>query len=157
MSVVTDRRYRRLSDFDDPDDYRPGSEMAIVRDPRPAGDGPAQNLTLLFESIGVGEGIPLHIHYTVEEVIVVEAGTAEITVGAETRRVGAGAVAFVPPGTPHGTRNVGDSVLRIQAIFPCPQIDIAMLARAPRPGTEGDPPQPPAAVDLRTDWAPPAP
>ncbi|HUS14562.1 MAG TPA: cupin domain-containing protein [Chloroflexia bacterium] len=156
MGIVTTRRYKRLSDFGDPDDYRPGSEMAIVRDdPAPEG-GYVHNLTVLFENIGVGEGIPLHIHHTVEEVIVIEAGTAEIRVGLETRRVGPGAVAFVPPGTPHGTRNVGDSILRIQAIFPSPLIDIEMLERAPRPGTEGDPPQPPAAIDLRSDWATPA-
>lgn len=153
MGIVVQRRYKRLSDFGDPDDYRPGSEMAVVRDAPDADGKQLGRLTLLFENIGKGERIPLHIHHSVEEVIVIEEGSAEVTVGSETRAVGPGAVVFIPPGTPHGTRNIGNATLRIQAIFPSPQIDIEMLDRVPMPGTEVDPPQPATAVDLRADWA----
>lgn len=153
MGVVVVRRYKRLSQFGDPDDYRPNSEMAIVYDPPRADGRYVQHLTLLFESIGIGDRIPLHIHHTVEEVVVIEEGSAEVTVGDQTQRVGAGAVVFIPPGTPHGTRNVGDSVVRIHAIFPSSMIDIEMLDRVPMPGTESDPPQPTTSLDLRTDWA----
>ncbi len=152
MGIVVQRRYRRLSEIGDPDDYRPGSEMAIVRDSASAEGRHVQDLTLLFESIGIGERIPLHVHHSVEEVIVIEEGSAEVTVGSETRAVGPGAVVFIPPGTAHGTRNIGDAILRIQAIFPSPQIDIEMLDRVPMPGTEGDPPQPATTLDLRADW-----
>ena len=153
MGIVTERAYQRVSDLGDPDDYRPNSELAFVFDPAPAGGASVRGLTLIFENIGVGDRIPLHTHPSVEEVVVIDDGAAEVTLGDETRTVGAGAVVFIPPGTPHGTRNVGTTVLRAHAIFPAPTIDIRMLERLPAPGTEGDPPQPAATVSLRANWS----
>lgn len=152
MAIITDRAYQPVADLGDPDDYRPQSAMAFVFDPARS-DGPyVRGLTLIFERIAVGDRIPLHLHPTVEEVVVIEAGAAEVTLGDERRLVGPGAVVFVPPGTRHGTRNAGDTPLHIQAIFPTPDIDIRMLERLPAPGTEGDPPQPGGIVSLRAGW-----
>ena len=126
--------------------------MAFVFDPARPAAAYVRGLTLIFEDIAVGDRIPLHVHPTVEEVVVIEDGAAEVTLGDERRTVGAGAVVFIPPGTPHGTRNVGATVLRVQAIFPTPDIDIRMLERLPAPGTEADPPQPGGSVSLRAGW-----
>ena len=153
MAIITERAYQPVSDLGDPDDYRPNSELAFVFDPAPAGAAFVRGLTLIFENIGVGDRIPLHTHPTVEEVVVIEQGAAEVTLGDEKRVVWAGAVVFIPPGTPHGTRNVGATVLRVQAIFPTPAIDIQMLERLPAPGSEGDPPQPATSVSLRASWS----
>ena len=153
MAIITERVYQPVSDLGDPDDYRPNSAMAFVFDPARSDAAYVRGLTLIFENIGVGDRIPLHVHPTVEEVVVIEEGSAEVTLGDEKRLVEAGAVVFIPPGTPHGTRNVGATVLRVQAIFPTPDIDIQMLERLPAPGTEGDPPQPGGSVSLRASWS----
>ena len=153
MAIITERAYLPVADLGDPDDYRPNSSMAFVFDPERPDGAYVRGLTLIFENIAAGDRIPLHIHHAVEEVLVIEAGSAEITLGAEKRTVGPGAVIFIPPGTPHGTRNVGETVVRLQAIFPTPTIDIQMLERLPAPGTEGDPPQPVITVSLRASWS----
>src|SRR3712207_776952 len=151
MAIITERVYQPVSDLGDPDDYRPNSAMAFVFDPARSDTAYVRGLTLIFENIGVGDRIPLHVHPTVEEVVVIEDGAAEVTLGDEKRTVGAGAVVFIPPGTPHGTRNVGMTVLRVQAIFPNSGIDIQMLERLPAPGTAVNP-QPGGAVSLRANW-----
>jgi mannose-6-phosphate isomerase-like protein (cupin superfamily) len=153
MAIITERNYQPISTLGDPDDYRPNSAMAFVFDPARSDTGYVRGLTLIFETIAVGDRIPLHVHPTVEEVVVIEEGSAEVRLGDEHRMVGAGAVVFIPPGTPHGTRNVGLTVLRVQAIFPTPDIDIQMLERLPAPGTEGDSPQPGGSVSLRANWS----
>ena len=56
---------------------------------------------------------------------------------------------FVPAGTPHRTRNVTTSPVRIHAMFPSERIGIEYLERNPAPGTEDDPPQPVVVIDVR--------
>jgi quercetin dioxygenase-like cupin family protein len=58
-----------------------------------------------------GQGPPLHTHPYVEVAFVIE-GSATITVGEETRKVGAGAVVVIPAETPHRFINSGDTILR---------------------------------------------
>jgi len=131
----------------DPDDYRPNSSLAVVVDPTGSGT-PVRTLTLLFERMGPGDRIPLHAH-EVDEVIVIDEGVGEVTLGQERKRVGSGAVVFIPANTPHGTHNLGDSALRLHAIFPTETITIRYIERNPAPGTEADPPQPPFSIDAR--------
>ena len=76
-------------------------------------------------------------------------GDPEITLGDETRTLGPGGVVFVPAGTPHRTRNVTTSPVRIHAMFPSERIGIEYLERNPAPGTEDDPPQPAVVIDVR--------
>lgn len=90
----------------------------------------------------------MHWH-TVEEALVLDDGDAEVTLGDGVRRVGSGTVVFVPPGTPHGTRNVGGRPLALHAVFPTDVVTIGCVERNPRPGTEGRPPRPPFAIDVR--------
>lgn len=58
-----------------------------------------------------GQGPPLHLHPYVEVIFTLE-GRAKVTIGEETREVEAGAIAVVPPNTPHRFVNSGDTVLR---------------------------------------------
>jgi mannose-6-phosphate isomerase-like protein (cupin superfamily) len=153
MAIVTERNYKPVADLGDPDDYRPNSSMAFVFDAERPDGAYVSGLTLICEEIAVGDRIPLHIHPTIEEIVFIDSGTAQITVGAEQRIVGAGGIAFIPPGTPHETRNVGDTALHLHAIFPAPNIDIEMLDRIPAPGTEANLPQPATSVNLRADWS----
>ena len=152
MAIITERSYHPVADLGDPDDYRPNSSMAFVFDPEQADGAYVAGLTLICEEIAVGDRIPLHTHPTVEEIVYIDSGSAEITVGEEKRVVGAGGIAFIPPRTPHETRNVGKTAVHLHAIFSTPIIDIEMIDRLPAPGTEADAPQPPASVNLRAEW-----
>lgn len=135
-------------DESDPDDFRPSSRWAVLVDP--AGDSAARvdDITLIVEEIAPGDRIPLHTH-PISEVIVILEGSAEVTLGDDTRHVDSGTVVFIPAGTPHGTRNVGTAPIRLHAMFPSEQIGIQYLERNPAPGTEADAPQPAFTIDAR--------
>jgi len=60
--------------------------------------------------------LPRHTD-SAEEVIVVVAGEAEVTVGAESTTLGPGEMALVPEDAPHEVRNAGDEVLRFAAVY----------------------------------------
>jgi mannose-6-phosphate isomerase-like protein (cupin superfamily) len=47
----------------------------------------------------------MHTHETQEQVYVIVGGRGQMLVGDEAREVGAGALVFVPPATPHAIRN----------------------------------------------------
>jgi quercetin dioxygenase-like cupin family protein len=148
MAVIREIPFRRLADFDDPDDYRLESRIAFVVDERP-GTGPfVDGMAAIVEEIAPGERIPLHTH-TIDEVVFVVEGEGELTLGDERHRVAPPAIVFIPAGTPHGTRAVGDELVRIHAVFPSRVIDLTYLERNPAPGTEDEPPHPPVAVDVR--------
>ena len=106
------------------------------------------DITLIVEEIAPGDRIPLHTH-PINEVIAILEGTPEVTLGEDTRKVGPGAIVFIPAGTPHGTRNASTSPVRLHAMFPSEQIGIRYLERNPAPGTEGDAPQPAFTIHAR--------
>lgn len=148
MTIVEDREYRPLADEDDPDDYRPDSELAVVIDPSGVEGDFVDGMAVFFERIAPGDRIPLHQH-TIPEVLFVDEGRIEATIGDERRTVGPGATVFVPARAPHGFRNIGDGTAKIHAVFPDTEISIRYLERNPAPGTEGDPPGPPLLYDIR--------
>ena len=142
MGVVDSLELQPLADPADPDDWRPNSRWALASDPR-------ASLAVVAEEIAPGDRIPLHRH-RIDEVLLFQSGQAEIRIGEQTFGVGAGAIAFVPAGELHGTTNVGNEPVRLQAVFPSHAIDIEYLGRNPAPGTEEDPPQPAITYDTRT-------
>jgi len=146
MAIIDSYAYEPM--VGDPDDHRPNTTWSLVVDPERADGGYVRGLTVLWERCAAGDRIPLHTH-NIDEVIIIDDGDAEVTVGDERRRLGAGAVVFVPAGTPHGNRNAGTGVLSLHAIFGSPQIDITYIERNPAPGTEGEAPQPPSVYDAR--------
>ena len=147
MAIVEHLEYVSF-DESDPDDYRPASTWAVLVDPGDGSGPPVDNITMIFEEIAPGDRIPLHTH-PIHEVIVISEGRPIVTLGSETREVGAGTVVFIPAGMPHGTRNASDSPVRVHAMFPSERIGIEYLERNPAPGTEDDPPQPPMELDVR--------
>jgi quercetin dioxygenase-like cupin family protein len=142
MGVVDPLELQPLADPRDPDDWRPRSRWALASDPR-------ASLAVIAEEIAPGDRIPLHRH-RIDEVLLYQSGAAEVRIGEETFAVGAGSIAFVPAGEPHGTTNTGDQPVRVQAVFPSHAIDIEYLERNPAPGSESDPPQAPVSYDART-------
>jgi len=124
--------------LDDPDDYRPRSRWRLVTDP---GDdsGRVEGLTIIREEIAPGDRIPLHRHQ-IDEVIMFLSGEGEVRLGDETFAVSGGSTMFIPAGIAHGTTNAAAEPLRLHAVFPSPVIELQMIERNPKPGTEHLPP-----------------
>ena len=78
-------------------------------------DGARASGSSLIE-IEPGFKLPLHTD-SAEEVIVVIAGRAEVTVDGELAEVGAGELALVPEDVPHEIRNTGEEPLRFAAVY----------------------------------------
>jgi mannose-6-phosphate isomerase-like protein (cupin superfamily) len=75
--------------------------------------GTAQ-LCLFEQWCAPGSGAPTHLH-AVEEVLTVFEGRAEVWVEQEKATLGANQSLVVPAGRRHGFRNIGDTVLHVQA------------------------------------------
>jgi quercetin dioxygenase-like cupin family protein len=65
-----------------------------------------------------GLGAPLHVHPEDEELILVLAGVATVTVEGEEGRLGEGDTLVVAPAAWHGFENDGETVLHTLAVFP---------------------------------------
>lgn len=141
MGVARGGPYAAMDD--DPDDHRPASEWALQVDP--AGD---TSLAVIRERIGVGDRIPRHVH-DVDEVVLVERGTARTHVGGQEWDVVGGDTVFIPAGTVHGTVNTGEEPVEVRAVFPSTRVRMDYVERNPAPGTEGEPPRS-VRYDLRT-------
>jgi quercetin dioxygenase-like cupin family protein len=151
MAIIEQLQHNPFDDSDYPDDYRPNSTWAIACDPSNVEGSYAADLAVAVEVVAPGDRVPSHTH-PIDELIFVEDGVAEVELGPETRTVQPGTIVFVPAGTPHAGRPVGDSSVRFLGVFPSPQIGIEMLDRNPAPGTEGDPPQPAYTWDIRQEF-----
>jgi quercetin dioxygenase-like cupin family protein len=141
MWLQRELEFQPVADPDDPDDWRPNSELAFVVDE-------TADMAVIAERLAPGDAIPLHRH-RIDEVVIYLAGAAKVRVGDETQEVRAGDIVFIPAGTPHGARNGGDAVVEFRAVFRSAVIDVEYLERNPAPGTENEPPRPPFAIDLR--------
>lgn len=61
--------------------------------------------------LAAGSATTPHHHAVTEEIYYILAGTAAMTLGAETRPVGPGDAIAIPPGVRHTIRNTGDCEL----------------------------------------------
>jgi len=98
----------------------------------------ASALSLLSNTVEPGASAPLHVH-TVEETMLVLAGTIWAQVGEERFTVGPDSTVIIPPGTPHAWGNDGPSVAKLLWAFagPDPFADATYLEGTPprqRPG-----------------------
>jgi len=103
-------------------DNRPGSRLQLVADP----SGRVTGLALVNQECQPGVGAPSHTH-TFEELLTVLEGTAEVWVDDERLTARPGMTVFVPSGTVHGFRNVGDGTLRLQAVIAAPELRATFL------------------------------
>ena len=67
---------------------------------------------VVLEKIKLGESTPPNTHSTFQQIYIVLSGEGEITIGDDTRRVTAPAVAFIPKNTHHRVVNTGDTELQ---------------------------------------------
>lgn len=77
----------------------------------------AEGLLLVRVRMPPGKGHAFHRHPAMEEIIYVVSGSAEQWVGRESRRLGPGDTAHIPPDMVHGTYNASDETLVFLAIL----------------------------------------
>ena len=77
----------------------------------------AEGLLLVRVRMPPGTGHAFHRHPAMEEIIYVVSGSAEQWVDRESRRLGPGDIAHIPPDVVHGTYNAGDDTLVFLAIL----------------------------------------
>ena len=86
----------------------------------------------IFEQwVAPAAGAPTHRH-TVEEVLTVIAGEADMWIGEQHAVVGSGQSLIVPAGHRHGFRNVGTATLHLQAVLASPILE-ATFDGSPEP------------------------
>lgn len=83
-------------DFDEMDSYTPFEGVDATAFSTPL-------MTVTRYEIETGKGFPLHRHPE-EQVVVMETGEAEFTIGDQVHRLGPGSWAAVPPNIDHGLK-----------------------------------------------------
>lgn len=96
-----------------------GELVYVGRDPvrikvSPAGGG---RLAMITQDVSPGTSIPVHLHEKEDEIIFIQSGTGEATLGDQRVTLAAGSTLFVPHGTWHSGRNTGSDTLRWIAIY----------------------------------------
>lgn len=71
----------------------------------------AKNLLVTWVEGATGSEQPPHRH-EIEQVYVIVSGRGLMTINDEQREVTAGTLVFIPPGSLHSIRNIGDEILR---------------------------------------------
>jgi mannose-6-phosphate isomerase-like protein (cupin superfamily) len=79
----------------------------------------AGHLCVFEQFCDPGRGAPTHLH-TVEEVLTVLDGTAELWIDGERAALAAGQSVVVPAGRRHGFRNAGPTTLHVRATLAAP-------------------------------------
>jgi quercetin dioxygenase-like cupin family protein len=72
---------------------------------------------MITQDVSPGTVIPVHLHENEDEIIFIQSGAGEATLGESTVTLAAGATLFVPQGTWHGGRNTGTETLKWIAIY----------------------------------------
>lgn len=91
----------------------PGRPLVVAATGEETGD----SFGVVEEVVGPGDGPPLPVHETADELAYVLAGEFTWKIGALRRRCGVGAVAFVPRGTVHTWQNTGSGPGRMLFVF----------------------------------------
>ena len=81
------------------------------------GDGEGPHFSMRRFEMQPGGSMPLHTN-TVEHEQYVLSGRAEVRIGDEIHRVEAGTVVFIPAGTPHDYRVLGDEPFAFLCLVP---------------------------------------
>lgn len=103
------------------ENWRPGVETRMHVSAR---NGAAQ-LCIFEQWVAPGCGAPIHSH-TVEEVLTVLAGEAEIWLGDIRSMLSSGQSLIIPAHRTHGFRNIGAAELRLIAVLASPVFEMAV-------------------------------
>jgi mannose-6-phosphate isomerase-like protein (cupin superfamily) len=97
-----------------------GELVYVGRDPvriKISPRGTRRRFAMITQDVSPGTVIPVHLHENEDEIIFIQSGTGEATLGDTTVKLATGATLFVPQGTWHGGRNTGKETLKWIAIY----------------------------------------
>ena len=97
-----------------------GELVYVGRDPvriKISPGGSSGRFAMITQEVSPGTTIPVHLHENEDELIFIQSGTGEATLGDSTVPLSAGSALFVPKGTWHGGRNTGTGTLMWIAIY----------------------------------------
>ena len=77
-------------------------------------------MTVIAEDMTPGDRIPTHRHLDADELIIIEAGTARVTLGDKVEEARSGAIVFIPQGAWIGVENVGKDHLISTGVMSAP-------------------------------------
>lgn len=80
----------------------------------------ARQMELLHGTIAPGEGASLHAHPGIEQCCWVLEGEAEVEIGGERSRIGAGDCCFFPADVMHVLKVVGEAPLKVLVMYAPP-------------------------------------
>ena len=83
---------------------RPGVTFTVKVDPK---NGGSEHMAVMTEDMAPGDRIPIHRHPHADELILIQSGTAIVTLGNKVQEVHAGAMVFIPSDTWIGMENIG--------------------------------------------------
>lgn len=81
----------------------------------------SENSAAVYFELAPGDHLGRHTD-SAEEVLLILAGTAEVSVGEEQGRLSQGEMAVVPTMVPHDIRNAGDETVKVLGFFGSPNI-----------------------------------
>ena len=97
-----------------------GELVYVGRDPvriKISPGGTRGRFAMITQDVSPGTVIPVHLHENEDEIIFIQSGSGEATLGDSKVALAAGAALFVPQGTWHGGRNTGKETLKWIAIY----------------------------------------
>jgi mannose-6-phosphate isomerase-like protein (cupin superfamily) len=96
-----------------------GELVYVGRDPVRIKISPPQEgrFAMITQEVSPGTVIPVHAHDREDEIIFIQSGTGEASLGDRTLPLAAGSTLYVPQGTWHGGRNTGKDTLMWIAIY----------------------------------------
>ena len=96
---------------------RPGTFFTLKIDPK---NGGSEHMTVATEDMVPGDRIPTHRHPSADELLIIHAGTAKVTLGDKIEEAHAGGIVFIPQDTWIGVENIGKEHLIITGIMSAP-------------------------------------
>jgi mannose-6-phosphate isomerase-like protein (cupin superfamily) len=97
-----------------------GELVYVGRDPvriKVSPGGAGGRFGMITQDVSPGTVIPVHLHEKEDEIIFIQAGQGEATLGDAAVPLAAGSTLYVPQGTWHGGRNTGRETLKWIAIY----------------------------------------
>lgn len=107
------------------EEWRTGVETRMLVSARNGAD----QLCLFEQWVAPGAGAPTHTH-TVEEILTVLTGQAEMWVDDEHDLLTTGQSLLIPAHRRHGFKNVGTGLLRVHAVLAAPVFEAVMEGKA---------------------------
>lgn len=114
----------------------PGETFILKVDPK---NGGSSHLVLLTAEIAPGKEIEEHRHLGVDEILLLQTGTARVHLADSVRVVRAGATVFVPANTWIAVENIGNDAISLVGILSAPGFEDFMRESSVREGEQNVP------------------